>query len=415
MRASIVSVGDELLVGQVVNTNASWLGSYLTGMGVVPARIVAVGDDIAEIESAIAASYESCELVVVTGGLGPTHDDVTREAVAQFLGTKLVMNERWIGIVRRRFEQRGLSFPERNVAQGLVPAEVEMLPNPVGTAPGFWKTWEAGSGRRILAVLPGVPEEMKTLMRDKVRPRLEPEVRNYVRHVTLRTTGIGESHLQELLAPVVSTLPSTVKCAYLPSPFGVRVRLTETVGRNQEDDGELDETVSKVEAIAGEYIYGRNDDTLEAVVGVLLRERGLTVATAESCTGGAISDRLTDVSGASNYVVGGIVAYSNAVKVGVLDVDPEMIERDGAVSRESALQMARGVRVATGGDVGLSATGILGPSGGTPDKPVGTVWIACVGPGWEEARPLRLGSGRLKNKERTVAAALDLLRRALLR
>lgn len=410
MRAAVVSIGDELLIGQVTNTNAAWIGQFLSGLGVTPVRVASVGDDVTEIVTEIRHSFDAADAVVLTGGLGPTHDDVTRDAVARYLGTELLLDEPWVRLMRRRFARRGLTLPERNRVQALIPIGMELLRNPVGTAPGLWKTWREGDRTLALAVLPGVPFEMEELMRSEVARRLQPMARDRIRSITLQTAGIGESHLQQLLAPVITDLPETVKVAYLPSLYGVRVRISETRPRTVSDPGEVDRVVDRMRALAPEYVYGTDDDTLESVVGAMLKASGLSVATAESCTGGAVCDRLTDVPGASSYVLGGIVAYCNSVKTDLLGVSTDVIERDGAVSAEAARQMAVGVARLTGANLGVSVTGILGPTGGTPEKPVGTVWIACSGRAVDEVKLLRLGRDRVKNKQRATTAALNLLR-----
>jgi nicotinamide-nucleotide amidase len=412
MDVTLMSVGDELLVGQVVNTNAAWLGDFLAGIGMVPSRTVVVGDSVEQLTEELRDAFERGDVVIVTGGLGPTHDDVTREAVAGFFGVDLHLDESWLRLVQRRFARRGMTVPERNRIQSMIPGGMQMLPNAEGTAPGFWKSWETPSGTKALAVMPGVPDEMKRMMRDQVGPLLEPLRRKPIRQITLCTTGIGESHLQELLAPEVEGMPATISLAYLPSPAGVRLRITERLDGGSSGEGATD-FADRLSSRAAEYVFGRGEDRLETVVGVLLRRQQATVAAAESCTGGAVASLLTDVAGASDYVLGGVVAYSNSVKSEVLRIDRSMLAEHGAVSEPVALEMARSVRALTGSDYGLSTTGILGPTGGTPEKPVGTVWVACADENDAEARLLRLGRERLKNKQRTVAAALDLLRRRL--
>ncbi|MEB3323504.1 MAG: competence/damage-inducible protein A, partial [Synechococcaceae cyanobacterium] len=221
MDVTVMSVGDELLVGQVVNTNAAWLGDYLAGIGMLPSRTVVVGDSVELVSAELRDAFERSDVVIVTGGLGPTHDDVTRDAVASFFGVGLHFDERWFRLLRRRFSRRGLTVPERNRVQAMVPDGVQVLPNAEGTAPGFWKSWQTPSGSKAIAVMPGVPGEMKRMMRDQVTPLLEPLSKRPIRQITLCTTGIGESHLQELLSPELEVIPQTLSLAYLPSPAGV--------------------------------------------------------------------------------------------------------------------------------------------------------------------------------------------------
>ncbi len=413
MDVTLMSVGDELLVGQVINTNAAWLGDYLAGIGMVPSRTVVVGDSIDRVVAELRDAFERSDAVIVTGGLGPTHDDITRDAVAAFFGVALQFDESWFRLLERRFSRRGLTVPERNRVQAMVPDGVRVLPNSEGTAPGLWKSWETPSGSKAIAVMPGVPDEMKRMMRDQVAPLLGPLSKRPIRQITLCTTGIGESHLQELLASEVEAMPPTLSLAYLPSPAGVRLRITERLADGSNGEG-AEDFADRLAALAAEYVFGRGDDRLETVVGSMLIERQKTVAIAESCTGGAVASLMTDVPGASAYVVGGVVAYCNSVKRKLLHISDELLVEQGAVSESVALAMAGTVRALTGADYGLSTTGILGPTGGTRDKPVGTVWIACADAGGAEARLLRLGKERLKNKQRTVAATLDLLRRHLI-
>lgn len=415
MKAEILTIGDELLIGQIVNTNAAWLGEQLNLMGVEVTRMVTVGDDAGAIVAALDEAFRSAELVITTGGLGPTHDDVTKVAVARYFGVEMQFDEDTFERIRQRFARRGLRMAESNRSQAMVPEGFDMLPNPVGTAPGLWYAGEQGGRKRLLAVLQGVPHEMKTLMQDEVLPRLYAHKDlQVIGHRTLLTAGIGESSLQEQIGDLSAYLGPRLRLAFLPGTGGVRLRLSAYGDDAAEVEARLDRLEAHLRARAEKYIYGMNGDTLEAVVGRLLRERGYTVAVAESCTGGHVTHQLTNVSGSSSYVVGSIIAYSNAVKVGLLDVDPDVLDADGAVSEAVARQMARGVRARLGADVGVSTTGVAGPTGGTPDKPVGTVWIGYADAERDFAVLLRLVQDRILNKELTTTAVLNLLRRQLL-
>lgn len=416
MKACILTIGDELLIGQVVNTNAAWLGEQLTLRGVEVSAAVTVGDDESAIVAALDRAFADAELVVTTGGLGPTHDDVTKLAVARYFGRDLRFDEAVLERIRERFARRGVPMPESNRTQAMLPEGFEVLPNPAGTAPGLWHADVVDGRKRLLAVLQGVPHEMKTLFQQSVLPRLaEYKDLLVIAHRTLLTAGIGESNLAERLGDLSAFLGPMLRLAYLPGGTGVRLRLT-AFGEDRADvEARLDALEAHLRDRAGRYVYGTNDDTLEGVVGAMLAGRGLRLAVAESCTGGHVADRLTNVSGSSAYVVGGVLAYSNRVKVDVLGVDPGVLDREGAVSEAVARQMARGVRERLGADIGLSTTGVAGPTGGSPEKPVGTVWIGYADAEGDFALLRRFVDDRILNKELSATAALDLVRRRLLR
>lgn len=416
MKASVITVGDELLIGQVVNTNAAWIGERLTDAGFKVVSMDTVGDDAVAISEVLELAVSRSEFIVMTGGMGPTHDDITKQAVAEFFGRELGFDEDLFERVREMFEKRGRHMPESNRSQAMVPEGFETLPNPLGTAPGLWFDLPGTDPTRTLVILPGVPYEMKRLLDREVLPRISGIVgqEEMVRR-TILTTGIGESHLQELIGHLDETLDARLKLAYLPGLQGVRLRISAT----SERDGDADERLERLAAMLyqkiGEYIYGEGEMTLEAVVGELMKNAGLSVAVAESCTGGLITSLLTDVPGASRYVVGGVSAYSNSVKTGILGVSQEILLSSGAVSRDVAIQMAEGVRDRLHSNIGISTTGILGPTGGTEEKPVGTVWIGYADANGSRAVRLRLGNDRSRNKIRASIAALNMLRIRLLK
>lgn len=415
MNAVLLTVGDELLIGQVVNTNAAWLGEHLDALGVDVVRTVTVGDEIEAITSELQRSFEAAELVIVTGGLGPTHDDVTKEAVAAFFGTELEFHPDIFERVRERLTRKGRTVPESNRTQAMVPRGFEVLPNPVGSAPGLWYADEAGPKERLIVVLPGVPYEMKHLMLNEALPRLrEHKGLRVITHRTLLTAGIGESHLQDLIGDLSGKLGPNLRLAYLPSTSGVRLRITARGNSHAEVDGNIAALENHLRQRIDRYIFGSHVDTLEGVVGRMLAERGLTVSVAESCTGGYVLNRLTNVSGSSSYVVGGIVAYSNNVKIEQLGVSPDVLEEEGAVSETVARQMAAGVRRRLGTNIGISTTGVAGPTGGTPEKPVGMVWVGYADEEGDRAVRLQLAEERILNKELTSTAVLDIIRRRLL-
>ena len=412
----MLTIGDELLIGQVRDTNAAWLGEQLTLAGVILRRVVTVGDDEKTLQSELRQSLAESDLVVTTGGLGPTDDDKTREAVAGLFGVEMAFQENILDDIRGRFKLRGRSMPESNRSQAMVPAGFEVLSNRLGTAPGLWhETKQGEAAASMLAVLPGVPYEMKHLFTEEVLPRVRRRggLHNIV-HRTLRTAGIGESSLQETVGDLSGVLSENLRLAWLPGPGGVRLRMT-AFGRNRE---EADDRIAQLEACLrdriGAYVYGANDETLEEIVGRMLRDRSLTVAVAESCTGGYVAHALTNIPGSSAYVAGGIVAYSNPAKMDLLGVSPEALRQHGAVSEVVAMQMAEGVRRRLGADLGLSTTGVAGPAGGTSEKPVGTAWIGYADTGGVAAHRLQLVRDRMLNKQLTATFLLERVRKNLL-
>ncbi len=411
MEASIITIGDELLIGQVVNTNAAWLGDELTGIGVSVIKMVTTGDDGDAIRDELHEALQSTGLVIITGGLGPTHDDITKKVVADYFGMSYRFDENIFEEIKRRFDARGISVATSNEGQAMIPEGVEVLHNPIGTAPGLWHGFDDEKGKHVLCVLPGVPPEMKVIMQREVLPRLleTHEVDRIVRR-TLLSTGIGESNLNELVGDLADHLDDNLKLAFLPGLKGVRMRLTGFPDRDQAVPNRMAALEAVLREKAGSYFFGEEDDTIEGVVGAMLRERGFTIATAESCTGGLVSSRLTDVAGSSDYVLGGLVAYDNAVKVRELRVDPQTIESLGAVSRQVATQMAEGIRTRMNADIGVSTTGIMGPAGGGGDKPVGTVWMGYADEKSCSAAQLRFGGDRIRNKDRTATAVLNMVR-----
>lgn len=414
MRAEVISVGDELLIGQVINSNQAYIGEQLSSVGIIVARMTTVGDDRVEMLRSFESALSSHDLVIVTGGLGPTHDDITKNVVCEFFQTDLVVNEEALQRVREIFRKRGVEPRKINEDQALVPRSCTVIQNFNGTAPGYLFEREG----KYFIVMPGVPFEMKAMMLNFVVPFLAERASGIViRHQMLKTTGIGESFLAEQIGDVNGLFApdSGVSLAFLPSPIGTRLRIT---ARGKSVD-EVTETIRAVEERirekAGKYIYGANEDELEDIVGRLLTERRLTIAVAESCTGGLIMDRLTDVPGSSNYFERGAITYSNASKTAELGVPEELIRRHGAVSREVAEAMASGIRVKANTDIGISTTGIAGPTGATPEKPVGLVWIGYSDSSETLALKFNFGDDRRRVKERAAQAALELVRRKLLR
>ena len=411
MKAHLLTIGDELLIGQTTNTNAAWLGQRLSDLGVRVGRSVTVGDARTTIRGELDRAYAEARLVVCTGGLGPTHDDLTREVVAEYFDAPLQADDILLDRVRQYYEQRGREMPDSAPALAQVPDGFETLNNPVGAAVGLWH--EAADGR-LIALLPGIPEEMKAIFDASVEPLLEqqPGV-GEVHHRTLVTAGIAETLLQERLGDLSDTLGDDVYLAYLPSTSGVRLRLSADADET-DAIGRLNEVEAVIRDRAGKYVIGTGDVTLEEVLGDLLRDRDATIAAAESATGGLIGHRLTGVSGSSDYFLGSVVAYANSVKQHVLGVEEDTLRQHGAVSEIVAEQMAEGTRAALDATIGISTTGVAGPAGGTPDKPVGTVWVGYADASGVEARRYQFVEDRALNKELFASAALERARRGLL-
>jgi nicotinamide-nucleotide amidase len=413
MTAEIITIGDELLIGQVINTNQAYIAGQLNSVGIAVGRMTTVGDREAEILESFRHGFEKFHVVAVTGGLGPTHDDVTRRAVCKFFETDLVVNEQALENIRQLFARRGLK-PERiNEDQALVPRGCIVMQNRFGTAPGYFFD-RAG---KYFFVMPGVPFEMQEMMEDFILPffRQRP-TGTVIRHRTLKTTGIPESFLARRIGDprdVLGQGGSTL--AYLPSPTGVRLRITVHAPSEQEAERRIAAVEENLRGKVGKYIYGADNEELEDVVGRLLTERGLTIAIAESCTGGLIADRITNTAGSSAYFERAVVAYSNESKVQELEVPRALIAQHGAVSEQVCKAMANGIRTRSATAIGLSTTGIAGPTGGTPEKPVGLVWIGYADEHETIALKFNFGDNRRRVKERAAQAALELVRRKLLK
>ena len=415
MKAIILTVGDEILIGQIVNTNASWIGEQLGFAGVDVMQHVSVGDEKEAIIDELEQAFARASLVIVTGGLGPTHDDITKVAVAEYFNVGLHLDENVLEAIRRRFSLKGRTMPESNQVQAMIPDRFEVLPNPVGTAPGLWYSDEWRDRQRMLAVLPGVPHEMRHFMLAEVLPRLRDQSDLHViSHRNLLTTGIGESALQECIGDISPFLDGNMRMAYLPNATGVRLRLTARGDEPVEVQRALDEFEAYLRARIERFVYGMNEDTLEGAVGEMLRDRGLTLSVAESCTGGFVLNRLTNPAGASHYVIGGVVAYCNAVKKELLGVSSSLIKEHGLTSEPVAVAMATGARVEADAVFGLGITGLAGPGGGDDRTPVGT---CCIGLSWKAgslARTFNFPGDREMIRDRAAKMALALLRYHLL-
>lgn len=412
MKAHIITIGDEILIGQTLNTNMSFIGEQLTNLQIEVTKSSVIGDNDEKIMHEFTDAYENADLILVTGGLGPTHDDITKSCVVRFFETELVKDESVLYDIKELFKARGREVTKTNEDQALVPKIAEVMHNSRGTAPGMW----IEKKKKIFVVMPGVPYEMQEMMKSTVVPKLEVVLGERGEHTIIKnlmTTGIAESYLYERLGDINELLDGS-KMAFLPNQFGVKLRLTVKDKNEEEAHNKLSELEQRIRAIVGRYIYGKDDEKIEEVIGRLLVDRGVKVATAESCTGGLIGHRLTNVSGSSAYFERGVVAYSNAAKVEILKVDEDLLQKYGAVSLEVARLMAEGIKAISGTDIGLSITGILGPTGATPNKPVGLVYVGVCDDQMCTAKEFRFGNDRLLNKDRASQATLEMLRRNLL-
>lgn len=414
MNVELLTIGDELLLGFVVDTNAAHIARTLAEAGILVVRRGTVPDDPQAIISAVGEALERTGALITTGGLGPTSDDLTIPSIAELFGRPLVLNEEILAGIEERFRAIGYTrgMPPGNRQQAMLPDGAKILYNNHGSAPGIFLEDERG----WVATLPGVPREMRGMLADTLLPVLRERLElsgapaTVVRSRTLRTTGIGESALAESFGPLAKGFPG-MPLAYNPKWQGTDIRVTVSGASPAEADARLSDAVAQLTAVCGEYVYGEDDDDLAAVVLERLRARGWRLATAESCTGGLLGARITAIPGSSDVYVGGVIAYENAVKVGDLGVPEELIERHGAVSEEVARGMAEGVCPHFGTEVGISITGVAGPGGGTPEKPVGTVWIAVASGGEVRTVGRRLVGDREEIRLRATQAALDLVRR----
>ncbi len=411
MTAEILTIGDELLRGEIVDSNKSFLSQKLLDIEVETRFHASVNDDPADMRDAFQRAAERSQIVLVSGGLGPTRDDLTVEVLAQTFGRKLVQHEPSLRQIEAFFARSNRAMSPSNAKQALVPEGAEVLPNPVGTAPGCM----LDVGRAVFFCMPGVPRELMRMMEEQVLPRVAARLgggRSVMRAALLRTFGLGESNLEDTLSDVgrEDGLILGFRTAF-PDNF---LRPVARAATAAEADAKLARACAAIEAKLGPLVYARGDETMESVVGRLLAERGLTLATAESCTGGLIGARLTAVAGSSRYYRGGVVAYANEAKRDLLGVPEALLREHGAVSEPVACAMAEGARARLGADLAIATTGISGPDGGTPDKPVGLVWIAFASRDGAQAEQMIFPFDRDRHRAITAQTALDWVRRALL-
>ena len=403
MNASIITIGDELLIGQVVNTNASWIAAELETNNIHVSRIVTIADDFHDITNTLSEALLQSDVVIITGGLGPTKDDITKMALCDYFGMQLVMHEPSLANVVDFFTKRGLPISAINKMQALVPDGCEPLVNKVGTAPGMWFEREG----KIIVSLPGVPFEMRWLMSEYVLPKLQGYLgAEAILHKTILTCGIGESFLSELLETWEAALPQNFRLAYLPDAGKVRLRLSARGDYKVTLQGQIETQLATLKVLISDYIYGYDDENFASVVGKLLRNKSATLATAESCTGGELGHQITEISGASDYYLGGVITYSNQLKEQLLGVSADTLANYGAVSSKTAQEMASGCRKLFKSDFAIATTGIAGPTGGTEEKPLGTVWIAIASKNGVVSQKYVFRTTRAQHQERTVNQAL---------
>ncbi len=410
MNSAIITIGDEILIGQIVDTNSVYIAKQLSDVGFRVVDIDSISDSGEAIREGVTRAMNSSDLVIITGGLGPTNDDITKFTLAEMFGSQLVENISVSAHVEHLLSKRGVAFNSLNRSQALVPECCEVLHNAHGTAPAMWFE-RSGT---VVVSLPGVPFEMKALMQEQVLPRLKSrfELRQSI-HRTLITTSIAESILAERIAGWESALPEGVKLAYLPSANRVRLRLSAYEVQGDDVAKSIERAFEELEPIIPGHILGWEGVSEESLIHDYLLDNSLKLAVAESCTGGAIASRFTAMSGASQYFMAGVVSYSNESKCDILGVDPMTIESHGAVSEQVAIEMAEGVRRVAGADYALSTTGIAGPTGGSDEKPVGTVWIGVATPQRSYAVLYHCGTVRQQVIERATAYALSELRGAM--
>ena len=410
VNAKLICIGDELLIGQTVNTNAAWMGAALNQHGIRVAESIAIADQPSAILSALENALEEVSIILITGGLGPTKDDLTKHTLAAFFNQELVINDEVMSRNRAYFESRGLPFLETNEKQAELPSGCRVIHNMRGTASGMWFEWRG----KVVVSMPGVPYEMQGMMTDEIIPSLCQYFKcPRIVHRTILTTGVGESFLADRIAAWEESLQKdSIHLAYLPSPGMVKLRMSVYGGSDAQLEA-MRQRELELLGLLGDTVYGFDEDTLITVVAKRLKELGATLSVAESCTGGRISHELTSVAGSSAYFLGGVVTYHEQLKSNLLDVDPQLIAEHGVVSREVAAAMAEGVRKTCRSDYALSVTGVAGPDA-LEGKPVGYIWIGLSTPDRTFAQDFQFGRSRQNNISMATWAALNLLRKEIL-
>ncbi|MBW6534059.1 MAG: competence/damage-inducible protein A [Mariniphaga sp.] len=411
MKAEIITIGDEILIGQIIDTNSAWIAEQFNLSGIEIYQITSVHDDKEHILEALKKAEEKVDLVILTGGLGPTKDDITKNVLCVYFDTKLVFHEPTFEHIKQRFKNRNIDLNKLNRDQALVPESCKVLSNKTGTAPGMW--FEKND--TIFVSVPGVPFEMKYLVENEILPLLQNNGKTKaIFHKTVQTQGLPESMLAERIENWETSLPKNLKLAYLPNPMSVRLRLSAIGNDLNELKEQVQDEIERLKQLIPDHIFGFDNETLADVIGRMLVEKGQSLAVAESCTGGYISHLITSVPGSSGWYKGGITAYSNEIKQNLLSVSAESLKKYGAVSEHVVREMAAGAREKLNTDFAVATSGIAGPTGGTEVKPVGTVWIAVSSPDKTISEKFVFGDNRERNIIRSSQTALQLLRRKII-
>lgn len=414
MYAEIITIGDEILIGQILDTNSAFIASELNKIGISVFQITSVQDDRSHILEAFAEAEERAEVIITTGGLGPTKDDITKKTLCEYLDDTLVVDKEVLAHIEELFKKY-ISTPisDVNRQQALVPSKAEVLHNAYGTAPGMWMK----AKKAIIISMPGVPFEMKHMFTNQVIPRLSEKFqRPYIYHKTLITYGLGESAIANRIVDIEESLPPFVKLAYLPNLGKVRLRLTAKGPDQQQLIDGVQQVVEKLYRTIGDLIYGEEEDgAIEAIIGKLMTEKGLTLSTAESFTGGKIAEQITSVPGASNYFKGTVVAYATTLKKDLLQVPEQLIRKYSVVSEEVAIAMAKGIKKITGSDFAIATTGNAGPTKGDSDADIGTVFIAIATPNSIYAEKFSMGNHRTRIVQKSVHRAFQMLQKEILK
>lgn len=408
--ASIITIGDEILIGQILDTNSQWIAQQLVDIGVKLVYKQSISDNKEAIISSIRYAESVSDYVFVTGGLGPTKDDITKHTLTEYYNTTLELNQPRLDLLKNYYKERGRVMNELNTGQALLPKDCFIVPNEVGTACGMWFSQH----NKGVISMPGVPYEMKKMMQDTIIPKIQKETTlPSIHYKTLHTIGIAESDIALIIEDWENNLPEFIKLAYLPSLGTVRLRITGYYTDNELLQLVITEKTKELYQLVSEYIYGEDGESIEEAIGKLLVNKGKTLATAESCTGGYISHLITSVSGSSTYYKGSVIAYSNEVKENILQIPRDVLEQHGAVSEETIALMAENVCKVMKTDVGIATSGIAGPTGGTADKPVGTIWIAVSDGVTTTTKLLQLNTLRKQNIRLTAVNVLNLLRKTI--
>jgi nicotinamide-nucleotide amidase len=411
MKAEIITIGDEILIGQVVDTNSAWMAQQLNLAGIEVHQITSVHDDKNHILVALKEAEQRADVVLITGGLGPTKDDITKNVLCEYFDTSLIFHQpTYDAIENMWFRKKGIPLNDLNQGQAMVPASCRVIPNKKGTAPGMW--FEKND--TIFVSMPGVPFEMTDMMLLEILPRLKATGKTiHILHKTILTQGIAESAMAERLSAWENSLPASVKLAYLPSPMGLRLRLSTSGNDEKHMQSEIDAAMNGLLPLISDCQYGFDDETMAQGIGKLLLERNSTLSVAESCTGGNIAHLITLTPGSSQWFTGSVTAYSNEIKTGLLDVSPDTLRQFGAVSSQTSTEMALGIKKRMKSDYAVATTGIAGPDGGSPEKPVGTVWISVAGPTKFICEKFVLTGDRERFIQRASQTALHMLRKLI--